>query len=433
MGIGKTMKHNLTLVLGSAILVTLFATLVGCGKGKPASPNYSASVSNRLAAIKQSGQPVTREELNAWYAAPAPADDAAKLYMEVFTALTKDDPQSTAFLPRNSKAVKLLLEASKRNGCRYPIDFTKGANTLMPHLANLKKSAQLLRAEAVAQAGRGKMDECCQALTAQLRLANSLEKEPTLLSQLVRIAVTKIALESLEICLSCKAFDNGQLLRLKNALPDSTSSALLTPGIVGQCCSVVDVFQSPADTARDMASTSGDTSGLVTALKDYEKSPRRHEDFDTALRYYEAMLAAADKGFPDALDMAASAGALIETAKTSGLVLSPVVIAGGVGDFRKAAMCAAYLRDAQVALAIERYRIKHNDALPVSLDSLVPDLLDAVPTDPFTGNPLSYTKSSGKGYVVYSFGPDKQDDSGSPVPKGGKATEGGDLSFSVTR
>jgi hypothetical protein len=63
-----------------------------------------------------------------------------------------------------------------------------------------------------------------------------------------------------------------------------------------------------------------------------------------------------------------------------------------------------------VALAVERYRLRHRD-WPASLDRLKPDLLAEVPLDPFDGKPLRYLKRDG-GIVVYSVGRDGEDNGG---------------------
>ena len=68
----------------------------------------------------------------------------------------------------------------------------------------------------------------------------------------------------------------------------------------------------------------------------------------------------------------------------------------------------ARYRAARVALAVERHRLAMND-LPRQLADLVPAYLAAVPQDPFDGKPLRY-KEREAGFVVYSVGPDRQDD-----------------------
>jgi hypothetical protein len=77
------------------------------------------------------------------------------------------------------------------------------------------------------------------------------------------------------------------------------------------------------------------------------------------------------------------------------------------------AMClyAARLRAAVVALACERYRLKHK-GWPATLDVLVKEhLLDAISTDPIDNQPLRYHRKA-DGIVIYSSGLDRTDNQG---------------------
>lgn len=63
-----------------------------------------------------------------------------------------------------------------------------------------------------------------------------------------------------------------------------------------------------------------------------------------------------------------------------------------------------------LAMALAVYRGEHG-TFPKALGQLVPDLLDAVPFDRFTGDPLRYERR-GNGYLLYSVGADGTDDGG---------------------
>lgn len=67
-------------------------------------------------------------------------------------------------------------------------------------------------------------------------------------------------------------------------------------------------------------------------------------------------------------------------------------------------------RNTLAAMAVERYRLKH-DRLPNTLAELVPTYLDAVPIDPFDGQPVRYRQTD-NGFVVYSIGSNLKDDGG---------------------
>jgi hypothetical protein len=94
------------------------------------------------------------------------------------------------------------------------------------------------------------------------------------------------------------------------------------------------------------------------------------------------------------------------------------------------ARVAAELRSAVAGLAAERYRLKYA-RWPDTLDALVPEFLPAVPADPYDGRPLRYRRLP-EGVVVYSLGPDKQDDGGRlPEPGDEPKKPGTDLGFRV--
>ena len=70
----------------------------------------------------------------------------------------------------------------------------------------------------------------------------------------------------------------------------------------------------------------------------------------------------------------------------------------------------ALRRLAVVSLALAAWRAEKG-SYPDKLDALSPAVLKAVPQDPFTDKPLTYRRV-GKGYVLYSVGPNMTDDGG---------------------
>src|SRR5262249_4671995 len=70
----------------------------------------------------------------------------------------------------------------------------------------------------------------------------------------------------------------------------------------------------------------------------------------------------------------------------------------------------AQLRCALTALAVERFRLREG-RWPENLSALAPGYLQAVPLDPYDGQPLRYRQLS-TGVVIYSVGPDLTDDGG---------------------
>jgi hypothetical protein len=69
----------------------------------------------------------------------------------------------------------------------------------------------------------------------------------------------------------------------------------------------------------------------------------------------------------------------------------------------------------QVALALERHRIRHGSA-PAELAKLVPEFLPELPPDPMNGQGLHYVLQADGLWTLYSVGKNGVDDGGDPRP-----------------
>lgn len=76
-------------------------------------------------------------------------------------------------------------------------------------------------------------------------------------------------------------------------------------------------------------------------------------------------------------------------------------------------------------VAVRRYQLDHDNALPKSLDALVPTYLASVPIDPCSDQPLVY-KPSDDTYTLYSIAADGDDNGGTPGPKFSFGRENGE-------
>jgi type II secretory pathway pseudopilin PulG len=419
----------------SAILITVAIALIGCGKSKPATEadktadNVAAGIQSKLAAITAAGEPVTPAELDKWYVEPPASENAAEIYAQAFAALTADDPKSATYVAKNQKAVALLLQAAERKACRYPVNFSEGFATKLPHLANIKNCAILLQGEAVAQANRGHAKEAAEALLAGVSLAHSLDNEPTLISRLVEFACLNITIQGLEQTFARGIFAEEQLLSLQQAFGETESATAIRRPLVGERSMVIAAFHgSPEGMTKNLEQSGAGQTGA--RMDDYWKSPALQQDFDFALDYFANFLANADKPFPQSLDT--GDGPKIETAKEKKFILSSMLLPALSQVSVKAAEAAARIRIAQAALAVERYRLQHANALPGALSELSPTFLEAVPTDPFDGQPLRYQKLPTRGYVIYSIGKDRKDDQGAAKAADGQGSAP-DITFTVQR
>jgi uncharacterized iron-regulated membrane protein len=88
------------------------------------------------------------------------------------------------------------------------------------------------------------------------------------------------------------------------------------------------------------------------------------------------------------------------------------------------ARAEARSRLADLAVAVARHRLKHG-GYPAKLDDLGPESAPLLVVDPFDGQPLRMIQADG-GLVLYSVGPDGQDDGGREFDQQAKT---GDITF----
>ncbi len=395
----------------------LFLVAGGCGQTKTSSrPAASAAVaiSDHLAAIASAGDPVTLDQLSRMYEEPAVAQNAAPIYAQAFAALNFNNDNQAYSLADNQEAVALLRKAADRPHCRYPVELTDGMAALLPHRSKIGTSAKLLRQEAASQAARGHTTAATTAILAGFRLARSLDKEPLSVSKLVEIASLEQAIDGLQESLNQRSFSDAELLSLLTALRDAEPAVSFRRAMLGERANLVAAFQSSDEKlAEAMAMSEGGSELAPDMLRRYRSQGHLEGDFAFALEFLSKLVALMDLPYPQALDAAAG----MKRPKTATvldekLVISAVMLPEPARIVNSGARAVARIRLARTVLAVERYRLKHNGALPTSLAEVSVELPGGVPEDPFDGQPLRYLELPDRGYAVYSVGADRKDDGG---------------------
>jgi hypothetical protein len=95
--------------------------------------------------------------------------------------------------------------------------------------------------------------------------------------------------------------------------------------------------------------------------------------------------------------------------------LSRLIVPATDGVLRSQCMAVARHRAAEVLLAATRERLA-SGAIPESIDALVPARLPSVPRDPFTSDAPLRLKATPEEFLVWSVGPDGEDDGGPQPP-----------------
>jgi len=385
--------------------------------------------------------PHTFAELNHWYAEPPAGSNAATIFLEGFAALKITDADTTStnlplvgegallrpdkpvpsetkaamasFIQRNRSAMVFFNQAAQLQQSRYPIDLNQGQMPQLPHLAKLRTVAQFLEISAVSHAAAGQGQAAGNDLLVSLALARSLDSEPVLISQLVRVAFVDMTVGGLE-----QVFNRVMLpAKTLNQLAESFQQAEkreaagygFTRALIGERTTDLSAFDmSPEQYLNVPANTTPEEREQLEA----KIKKNLAEDRQFCEVTFNQALVVRNEPFPQRLTQEDDLFSHAETVATNkNLYLSGIFFDALNKVEIREATCLANLRLAQTAISLEKFRVDHADHYPESLNELAPNYLKALPTDPFDGRTLQYHKA-GNGYVLYSIGPNLKYDGG---------------------
>lgn len=426
-------------VVGVLATAAVFAAIFAIG-----SMISARRVGAEIAKIRAAGEPVTTEDLDAFYARPPKERDATELWLSALAALDSPVYQGDAknlpgvgeggaiprpgepwpeldaaetFLAKYREPLEQMHQASDLGGAaRYPTKFSDGIGMLLPQVQQLRGAVRLLELEAEVRARRNDPHAAAEALRAILAAARSLEYEPLAVSQLVRIALDRVACGEIERLMPAIRFSEDDLAAFDLDLQALDYEAGFRRSLLAERAIGIWAF----------SSLSGpDVKGAL------RWSPFRNADEAAYLMLMEQFVAASRSAQLPLRDSISQADLDVATVlrSSSASWRYPVtkLLAPAFTPFAEAA-CRAQARQGTTrsGIAIERYRRIHGE-LPQSLDQLAPDFLAEPPTDPFDGAPLRY-RVDATGCKVYSIGPDGLDQDGA---SGAEGQEPLDIVFEV--
>ncbi len=408
----------------------------------------SRLIAAEIDSIHERAYPVTLAELNRWYPRVPPSENGAVVFSKAFASLSDRsnrsrsshdkpavpspqddlpaDPQTQTvedYLNGNGLALALLHQASNIPRSRFPIDLGRLSISPYPHLGNLIRSAHLLETEAVNNADHASPQLATVSVESLFAVSQSLAKEPLVRSYLARMDCQRTAVGSLQNLLSKTSLSDAELDAFRVTLERADDQRGLARAFIGQRCIGIHGF----NVMREMF----DLTALPAARR-YPLSQRLLVNFDVFfssraylydlcgflqwdklqyLRLMDRYIETAQAAFPERV---ATAQALHRSLDQQSPLhaLSRAWLRGMNGPrvILKDANITAQIRAARVAIAVERFRLAH-DQLPLGLAELGSSGTGELPADPFDGQPLRY-KRLPRGYAVYSVGEDAADDGG---------------------
>jgi hypothetical protein len=408
-----------------------------------------------LAGIRESGAPVTLEDLRALTACDIPDEENMGVQLTKhaeglakFIELPPEHQRSLPYvdrgrLPPNGQrlpqatldAAQWYLEARAEalagthkallldSGCIHREWKQPVIETSMSGLSSLRHCAKVLALEGRLAAETGDSTRALGNATTTLRIDRVLESGGTLIDMLVRTAVRTLAMDQIERTINLCGLSEHQLSEFETALAEGRGSIGFRESLLFERVIIMETIE--WELARgggdpDANPAIGSWIGLVPVLKDL--GTRK------SLEAFQGLIDAV--GQPDSATIKRFSAA---SQKTAALPKYCMLWSMLMPSYERA--CELWVRSEgmdramQAAIACERYRLA-TGAWPESLDALVPGYLDAVPLDPFDGKPIRHLRTE-EGIKVYTIGEDGKDDGGDikrmipPKNKQDRATDHG--------
>jgi hypothetical protein len=407
-------------------------------------------IHQELAAVRKAGQPVTMQELLAWYPKPdgksgaeefslaikkfATTPNAARLPIISYEPpLPWGQPLSAEtlagiaeYVKANDKALALLHEAN-RKGLRLSFSMTERGDIAAYGQGYLERAAHLLTLQAMLRAEGGDAAGAAQSVRAILGASMALKFVPLDKPDAMPGICRRLAVYSLNMILSRNQLPDDVLRNLAAQLAEAEDPEMLKRAYIGQRC-WLNYFLSECDSSNEPIFTyPGELWGRVAPFI-YRTCDLRSVDRLAALQTCAQWIEAVSLPWPQPLhsvkepDLSTRRMPLRKPWTT-------MWFAGSTMNITSEAEDTAFLRTARAAMAVEKYRLAKGK-LPESLDELIPDYASEVPRDPFDGKPLRYRKGAqtadptkqaavkgdATGYVIYSIGRNRRDEGGGAEP-----------------
>ncbi len=320
------------------------------------------------------------------------------------------DAQMTALVPVLTEARKV---ADMPNGKHAIVYASHPLATLLAHAQECREIASLLQYDAMNLSQQGKARESLRSCQAALNAGRSLDDEPFIISQLVRIACIAIAAGRTERTLAMGEPPAEDLARFQAILELEEAHPTAVVGLRGERAMMHILLNGLADGSFSIDELLGGGRNVewyqraVLFLWDTRGTARREHP-----QVMKLMGKAIDVARLPAHEQTAAKNALNreirELASQSYLIR---LVMPAMDKFIDASQRKlAQVRCLKTVLAMERYRLERG-AWPDKLEDLAPKWLTKVPLDPYDGKPLRYVRVA-EGVIVYSVGPDGTDNGG---------------------
>lgn len=323
-------------------------------------------------------------------------------------------------------ALAELAEAERRPHSVFPVKWEQGFYALLPHLGVIQNAASIHRLRVAAHLARRENAAAYAEFQGMLWLARALEKEPTLITGLVRVSVLKLAMGSVWEGIVQGRWESGDLANIQRDLAPFNLLVDYQFRLGSERAGLNDIMerirsgQVPFPGPNDLGAMGADPAQQVALRATPLFSGVLTYNQLAINRYHDAALSGIDAEGARLRDSGIADEMLqeIERSPFKSVFYSLFrVTVPTIGSVEKTFLFAHTNLDlTRLACALERARVE-SGAYPETLAALVPKYIDALPHDVIDGQSLRYRRTDDGHFLLYSVGMDGKDDGGATGEK----------------
>jgi len=298
-----------------------------------------------------------------------------------------------------------------------------------------RAAAQFLSADCLVALHAGDMGKAQADLHALTQLVQVHRSDPTLVSAMVRVAISGLALDLTWEALPAGAWDEAGLAALQQDWEAIDLLQAVEAGLAGERMFGEQAFGlvREADPEQQRGLMTPGTKSSLARLKDQIAGKgmmiywRGHMDEDELLylQYSQSRIDAVRRLQTNAGGASVQSEVLTQTKALERVIGSPlgkyrhlfsaIAIPNSDRAFESVIKLETRRRMTVVAIALKRYFLRH-ESYPEALEGLVPECIPELSCDPWSGMPFHYRLNADGTFLLYSVGEDGRDDGGDAAP-----------------
>ncbi|MCP4260754.1 MAG: hypothetical protein GY774_24995 [Planctomycetes bacterium] len=309
------------------------------------------------------------------------------------------------------QALSIVAQGTRRDSCRFDLNYGDGLNMLLPHIPELRNLARILCAKAYLEAKTGNPDSTWDMILTQLKFADAHRTEPVLIRQLVRIRMIRLSCDTIKRLCEIAPPNTQQASDIRSLLKDFDDIRPLIHSIDAERLLIGEwVFNLTKDEMYKTSLQYGskDDTGLLHKIIIFGITfkPLFLADHAAYLRFMHDGTRFVERPY------SREQGKVMEQGVQKKRYIVTRMLTPAIFKVKEIhCQMIAQVRIAQAGLALLQYK-QAEDTFPATLDILKLQNTN----DPFSDGLLIY-KTEGQGFVLYSIGPDQKDNNGSPRHK----------------